>query len=173
MTDYEAATAFLGEWGPFQLQVFFLLGLIILSHGLNVVSVVFVSDTPLHRCIIPAHSNLTAAWKNVSIPLEEDSQTGDLVPSKCFRYKLDLIQNFSDRGLIPSVDVNLSNVQQEGCLDGWEYDHSIYISTTVSEWDLVCDESWKVPLTSSVFYCGIFIGAFISGQLSDRLCNKN
>ncbi|XP_034033881.1 solute carrier family 22 member 5 [Thalassophryne amazonica] len=172
MTDYEAATAFLGEWGPFQLQVFFLLCLIILLHGLTVLSFVFFSDTPRHRCIIPTHSNLTAAWRNISIPLEEDSQTGDLVPSKCSRYKLDLIQNFSDRGLIPGVDVNLSNVQQECCLDGWEYDHSIYISTTVSEWDLVCDESWKVPLTSSLFYCGIFIGALISGQLSDRYGRK-
>lgn len=123
---------------------------------------------------------------------------------------------FSERGLLPGVDVNLSNVPREGCLDGWEYDHSVYISTIVSEvcvhaflkskeaaaapitrkkdilfivhlcssclliwsvcvlqWDLVCDDSWKKPLTSSFFFCGVLTGSFIFGQLSDRLWCKS
>ena len=133
MNDYEDATAFLGEWGPFQKQVFFLLCVTIIPNGFASLSIVFLADTPPHRCLIPAHLNLTTAWRNSSIPLEEDSHSGALVPSKCSRYKLEDVLRFSDGGLLPGVDVNLSNVATESCLDGWEYDRSVYTSTIVSE----------------------------------------
>uniref|UniRef100_A0A3B4G6H2 Solute carrier family 22 member 5-like n=1 Tax=Pundamilia nyererei TaxID=303518 RepID=A0A3B4G6H2_9CICH len=173
MTDYETSTAFLGEWGCFQQQVFFLLSLTVIPNGLTGLSTVFLADTPSHHCLIPAQLNLTPAWRNSSIPLEqESSQGGALVRSRCSRYKLVDILSFSEKGLLPDVDVNLSTVPKESCLDGWEYDQSIYISTIISEWDLVCDESWKKPLTSSFFFCGVLTGSFISGQLSDRYGRK-
>uniref|UniRef100_A0A3Q3WZ60 Uncharacterized protein n=1 Tax=Mola mola TaxID=94237 RepID=A0A3Q3WZ60_MOLML len=105
-----ATTAFLGKWGRFQQQVFFLLCLRSIPTGYIGLSVVFLADTPQNR---------------------------------------------------------------SGCLDGWEYDQSVYTSTVVSEWDLVCDDQWKKPLTSSVFFFGILIGSFISGQLSDRSWRKD
>ncbi|KAM4726287.1 uncharacterized protein FYW61_012152 [Anableps anableps] len=172
-TDYEAATSFLGEWGRFQQRVFFLLCLSVVPNGLTTFSIVFLADTPAHRCVLPAHLNLSAAWRNSSIPLEEDvERSGILVPSQCSRYKLEHLLNYSDRGLLPGVDVNLSNVPKEGCLDGWEFDHSVYTSTIVSEWNLVCDESWKTPLTSSILFCGVLTGSIVSGHLSDRFGRK-
>ncbi|KAM6906976.1 organic cation/carnitine transporter 2-like isoform 1-T2 [Xenentodon cancila] len=171
--DYEAATSFVGEWGSFQQQVFLLLCLSTLPNGLTALSIVFLADTPSHRCLVPARLNLTAAWRNSSIPLEEDgSRRGALVPSRCSRYKVEDLVSFSERGLLPGVDVNLSIVPKESCVDGWAYDDSVYISTIVSEWDLVCDESWKKPLTSSFFFCGVLTGSFVFGQLSDRYGRK-
>ncbi|XP_030009203.1 solute carrier family 22 member 5-like isoform X2 [Sphaeramia orbicularis] len=172
MTDYEAATSFLGEWGPFQQRIFYLLSLSLLPVGFHGMIIVFLADTPAHRCVIPAHVNLSDAWRNSSIPLEVHSHSGALVHSRCSRYKLNVMQDFSQRGLMPGVDVNLSNVEQERCLDGWEYDQSVYTSTIVSEWDLVCDNSWKTPLTSSINFCGVFAGSLVSGQLSDRYGRK-
>uniref|UniRef100_A0A665VFA6 Solute carrier family 22 member 21 n=1 Tax=Echeneis naucrates TaxID=173247 RepID=A0A665VFA6_ECHNA len=172
MADYEVQTAFLGEWGRFQQQVFFLLCVTVIPNGFTILAIVFLADTPPHRCLVPAHLNLSAAWRNSSIPLETESQTGALVPSKCARYRLKDVLSFSEKGLLPGVDVNLSNVPKEGCLDGWEYDQSVYISTITSEWDLVCDDRWKNPLTSSVFFSGVLTGSFISGQLADRYGRK-
>ena len=132
---YEDNTAFLGEWGPFQQMVFFLLCLSIIPNGFTGMSIVFIGDTPSHHCLIPANANITGEWRNHSIPLEEES--GTVVLSKCARYKLDVIKSFSERGYVPGIDVNVSEIQHETCLDGWEYDRGTYISTIVSEvwWD--------------------------------------
>ncbi|XP_032625088.1 solute carrier family 22 member 4 isoform X3 [Chelonoidis abingdonii] len=42
-----------------------------------------------------------------------------------------------------------------------------------SAWNLVCEDDWKTPLTTSLFFVGVLIGSFISGQLSDRFGRKN
>ncbi|XP_068187375.1 organic cation/carnitine transporter 2-like [Antennarius striatus] len=171
MTDFDAETDFLGEWGRFQQQTFFLLCLTVIPNGFVSLSIVFVADTPPHRCLIPVDVNLTPAWRNSSIPLEEDGR-GALVPSQCRRYLLRDVQSFSDRGLLPGVDVNLSGVATEGCVDGWEFDRTTYESTISTEWDLVCDETWKTPMSTSVFFCGVLLGSLISGQVSDRFGRK-
>ncbi|KAJ8285166.1 hypothetical protein GJAV_G00023060 [Gymnothorax javanicus] len=127
-------------------------------------------DTPAHNCLISSKANISAEWRNNSIPLEEEN--GIQRHSRCTRYKLDVIQRLSDNGSVPGVDVNLTEINQESCDDGWEYDRGIYVSTIVTEWDLVCGDSWKVPMTTSVMSIGVLCGTFLSGQLSDRFGRK-
>uniref|UniRef100_A0A8D2ZZ72 Major facilitator superfamily (MFS) profile domain-containing protein n=1 Tax=Scophthalmus maximus TaxID=52904 RepID=A0A8D2ZZ72_SCOMX len=174
MADYETSVAFLGEWGRFQKQVFSLLCLTVVPNGFAALSIVFLAATPAHRCRVPARVNLSAAWRDSIIPLEaaQEEESGAPARSKCSRYNLEHVLGLSDRGLLPGVDVNLTGVPTEGCLDGWEYDRSVYLSTITSEWDLVCDNRWKNPMTSSVFFCGVLAGSLISGQLSDRYGRK-
>uniref|UniRef100_A0A8C7MEV7 Major facilitator superfamily (MFS) profile domain-containing protein n=1 Tax=Oncorhynchus kisutch TaxID=8019 RepID=A0A8C7MEV7_ONCKI len=38
--------------------------------------------------------------------------------------------------------------------------------------DLVCNDKWKQPFTSSVYFLGVLCGSFFSGQLSDRFGRK-
>lgn len=139
MYDYDSSIAFLGDWGLFQKQVFYLLSLTTIPNGLSGPSVVFLTATQQHRCLIPANANLTREWRNSSIPLEG----GFGAPSQCTRYRLADIVSFSAEGLRPGVDVNLSDVATESCLDGWEYERNVYISTTVSE---VCVSASKGAL---------------------------
>ncbi|XP_078405831.1 organic cation/carnitine transporter 2-like [Cetorhinus maximus] len=169
MRDYDEITAFLGEWGPYQKVIFFLLSLSIFPNGFCGMSIVFVGDVPEHRCSIPGNLNLSEAWMNRTIPLEQER--GKLLYSKCRRYRLDAIVNLSET--FPNPDsCNMSEVEQEPCLDGWEYSKDQYISTIVSEWDLVCNSDWKGPFVMSVFFMGVLSGSFISGQLSDRFGRK-
>ncbi|XP_074147080.1 organic cation/carnitine transporter 2-like isoform X1 [Sminthopsis crassicaudata] len=171
MRDYDEVTAFLGEWGPFQRLIFFLLSASIIPNGFNGISVVFLAGVPEHQCRLPASANLSSEWRNHSIPRQ--MQDGREVPSKCRRYRLAALANFSAQGLVPGRDVNLSQVELEPCLDGWEYSQDTYLSTIVTEWDLVCEDDWKAPLTTSLFFVGVLVGSFISGQLSDKFGRKN
>ncbi|XP_056358225.1 organic cation/carnitine transporter 2-like isoform X2 [Oenanthe melanoleuca] len=166
MRDYDAATAFLGEWGRFQRLVFFLLSASIIPNGFNGLSIVFLAGTPEHRCVVPRGANLSGEWRNASIPLE--LRGGQEAPSRCRRYRLAALANFSALGLRPGSDVELEALEQEPCLDGWEYSRDVYHSTIVTEWNLVCDNDWKGPLSTSLFFVGVLLGSFISGQLSDK-----
>ncbi|XP_051023228.1 solute carrier family 22 member 5-like [Acomys russatus] len=171
MSDYDEVTAFLGEWGLFQRLIFFLLSASIIPNGFTGLSAVFLTASPEHRCLIPDTLNLTSAWRNHSIPLE--TKDGRQVLQSCRRYRLATIANFSALGLEPGLDVDLEQLEQESCLDGWEYNQDVFLSTIVTEWDLVCKDDWKAPLTTSLFYVGVLMGSFISGQLSDRFGRKN
>ncbi|XP_069849802.1 organic cation/carnitine transporter 2 isoform X1 [Dipodomys merriami] len=171
MRDYEEVTAFLGEWGPFQRLIFFLLSASIIPNGFNGMSVVFLTGTPEHHCRVPDTANLSRAWRNHSIPLVR--QDGREVPHSCRRYRLATIANLSALGLEPVLDVDLERLEQESCVDGWEFSRDIYQTTIVTEWNLVCEDDWKVPLTISLFFVGVLLGSFISGQLSDRFGRKN
>lgn len=53
--------------------------------------------------------------------------------SRCSRYHLDVVKNLSDWGLLPGRDVNVTELEQEECLDGWSYSKDIYQSTIVSK----------------------------------------
>ena len=131
MRDYDEVTAFLGEWGPFQRLVFFLLSASIIPNGFNGLSSVFLTAAPEHRCRVPDSANLSSAWRNHSVPLQ--LQDGRQVPHSCRRYRLAAIANFSALGLEPGRDVDLDQLEQESCLDGWEFSQDIYLSTIVTE----------------------------------------
>ncbi|XP_061104737.1 organic cation/carnitine transporter 2-like [Conger conger] len=167
---YDDVTTFLGEWGPFQKLIMLLLCISVIPNGLSGLCIVFLAGTPPHHCLIPPNANISAEWRSYSIPLEEDD--GVMRYSKCTRYKLDVITRLSDNGSVPGIDVNVTEIEQEVCKDGWEYDREMYASTIVTEWDLVCSDAWKVPMTTSMFFIGVLTGSFISGQLSDRFGRK-
>ncbi|XP_034746117.1 solute carrier family 22 member 5-like [Etheostoma cragini] len=169
MNDYDKNTAFLGQWGRFQQMVFFLLCASIVPNGFAAFSVVFLTDVPSHHCMVP-EVNLTRDWRNAIIPIEVVNGKPRL--KRCHRYRLDVVRNLSAQGLFPDRDVNLTDLEQESCVNGWSYSRDIYQSTIVSEFDLVCSDLWKQPFTSTVYFLGVLIGSFISGQISDRFGRK-
>uniref|UniRef100_A0A1A8S740 Solute carrier family 22 (Organic cation/carnitine transporter), member 5 n=1 Tax=Nothobranchius rachovii TaxID=451742 RepID=A0A1A8S740_9TELE len=169
MGDYDEETAFLGQTGPYFWTTFFLLNTVFVSTGFDGLYIIFAGAAPRHHCLVP-DVNLTDEWRNAVIPLV--TADGEEVQSQCSRYKLSVVKNLSDEGYIPGRDVNLTNLEQEGCLDGWVYSKDIYQSTIVTEWNLVCDNQWKVPFASSTLFVGYLVGSLISGQLSDRFGRK-
>ncbi|KPP61316.1 solute carrier family 22 member 5-like [Scleropages formosus] len=170
MRDYEKETAFLGTWGPFQRIVFFLLCASTVPNGFSAFSIIFLGDAVPHRCRIPEGANLSEAWRRAAIPTRPADGREEAVP--CRRYRLDAIANYSALRYTPGVEVNVTDVELEGCVDGWVYSGEIYQSTLVTEFDLVCGDNWKQPFTSSIYFMGVLCGSFFSGQISDRFGRK-
>uniref|UniRef100_A0A673L6A3 Solute carrier family 22 member 5-like n=1 Tax=Sinocyclocheilus rhinocerous TaxID=307959 RepID=A0A673L6A3_9TELE len=164
MGNYDEDTAFLGQKGPFFVILFFLLNAVYISTGLHSLYIVFVGASPSHHCRI-ADGNLSEEWLKASIPNE--TVNGKLQPSQCWRYSLETVRKLSALGYSP-LEVNLTDISLETCVDGWSYSTDIYHSTIVSEWDLVCDSEWRVPFASSTLYMGYLLGSLVSGQLSER-----
>ncbi|XP_075953450.1 solute carrier family 22 member 4-like [Anarhichas minor] len=150
--DFDEITSFLGVYGFSQIVIIALLSLSAIVCGYTGMVVVFVSDTPEHHCKASNASTRT----DVEVPFREQSSW--IGPDGCSRYKLN--GNWTDTAR-PSNDT-------EQCLDGWAFSTEGYTATIVSEWDLVCDNAWKVPFSTSLFFVGVLIGSFISGDLSDR-----
>uniref|UniRef100_A0AAY4BVI9 Major facilitator superfamily (MFS) profile domain-containing protein n=1 Tax=Denticeps clupeoides TaxID=299321 RepID=A0AAY4BVI9_9TELE len=142
MREYEDVIGFLGVCGPFQRLVYCLLSLSTIPNGYVGLAMVFLADTPAHRCRLP-HLN------------------GSLVPPGAP----------GEAGSCSRSAPGGGN-ETEACLDGWEFSTDIYSSTIVSEWNLVCDDAWKAPFTGTVFFSGVLTGSFISGMISDRYGRK-
>ncbi|XP_048149086.1 solute carrier family 22 member 6-A-like isoform X2 [Corvus hawaiiensis] len=60
----------------------------------------------------------------------------------------------------------------EPCRDGWDYDRSVYVSTIVTEWDLVCGYRQLRQMAQSIYMAGVLVGALVLGGLSDRFGRK-
>ena len=54
-----------------------------------------------------------------------------------------------------------------GCVD-YEFDDSFWVATMVTEWDLVCENTWLKTLAKMLLFTGFALGSFCSGLVSDR-----
>ncbi|XP_042566714.1 solute carrier family 22 member 5-like [Clupea harengus] len=159
MRDFDQITAFLGEWGPYQKLIFILLSLSSIPNGYVGMTMVFLADIPPHHCRLPfLNSSYGGLGYNLSIPTEEVK--GEIILSRCRRY--------TEQGDSDAVFRN----DTEGCLDGWVFSKERYVSTIVTEWDLVCDHEWKTPFSVTVFFFGVLAGSLLSGMISDRYGRK-
>uniref|UniRef100_A0A8C3I0D6 Major facilitator superfamily (MFS) profile domain-containing protein n=1 Tax=Chrysemys picta bellii TaxID=8478 RepID=A0A8C3I0D6_CHRPI len=68
---------------------------------------------------------------------------------------------------------NLTELETEPCADGWVYDKSIFTSTIITEWDLVCDYRQLKQMAQSIYMAGILAGGIIFGGLSDRFGRRS
>ncbi|XP_518840.2 solute carrier family 22 member 2 isoform X2 [Pan troglodytes] len=165
-----------GEFHFFQKQMFFLLALLSATFAPIYVGIVFLGFTPDHRCRSPgvAELSLRCGWS----PAEELNYTvpgpgpaGEASPRQCRRYEVDWNQStFDCVDPLASLDTNRSRLPQGPCRDGWVYETPG--SSIVTEFNLVCANSWMLDLFQSSVNVGFFIGSMSIGYIADRFGRK-
>ncbi|XP_078516553.1 solute carrier family 22 member 20-like [Lissotriton helveticus] len=159
-----------GGVGPFQiLHTFFLLLPVCLAACHNFLQN-FSAVIPSHHCKIPTNTswadrtNLTYDLSKSAVLVPFIPVDGNRNPDNCrhfasAQWRL-LESNFT-------VD-NMTHWSTVPCTEGWTYDQTVFSSTIVTEWDLVCEHRQMRQVAQTIYMAGVMVGAIVFGSASDR-----
>ncbi|XP_069995090.1 organic cation transporter protein [Penaeus vannamei] len=167
--DFDEALELCGSWGLWQKLVFFITDFSQVFCAIHAVSSAFLSATPEHWCRVPGVNAETteqvSLLKNISIPWDEEEGF-----SKCTYYDHNytaLASHLSGDSWQPEdLEEHLSN-KTKTC-SSWIFDDSVFQSTLVSEFNLVCGRRWMMATVQASYMSGLLVGSLVMGQLSDR-----
>lgn len=161
---YDDVFPYLGEFGRYQRRIYFLVCLPAISCAFHKLAGVFLLAKPDFRCQLPfelsnATYHLPDEIFNLSYPI--DGFTNKRTTCQYFD------SNYTDgyfKAGIPSKDTVYC--------DRYIYDDSKYESSTVTEWNMVCNRAWMTATSDSLFMVGVLLGSIIFGQMSDNMGRK-
>ncbi|XP_012615136.1 solute carrier family 22 member 2 [Microcebus murinus] len=167
---------YIGGFHFFQKQTFFLLAPFSAAFAPIYVGIVFLGFTPDHHCRSPGVAELSrrCGWsraEELNYTAPGPGAAGEAFPRQCRRYEVDW--NRSALGCVDplaGLAANGSRPPLGACEHGWVYDTPG--SSIVTEFNLVCANSWMLDLFQSSVNMGFFIGSVGIGYIADRFGRK-
>ncbi|NWR95879.1 S226B protein, partial [Furnarius figulus] len=152
-----------GGMGRFQVLSVLLLSLPVLMMASHNLLQNFTAAASDHRCRLRWEHNGTGlapeALLRVSVPPGE----------RCRRFVAPQWWLLEGNASVP----NGTWPDTEPCRDGWTYDRSVFASTIITEWDLVCSSRGLKQLAQSLYMAGVLVGGIVFGGLSDRFGRRS
>lgn len=148
-----------GEFGKYQKFIYVLVCLpAALTAGITLGSV-FTEFVPVHRCFVPGCDDELIPHYDDAYYLNFSNFTLPTNQSCC--YSFERIKNDTHC----TKDEFSQNLLQK--CDRHVFKEDVMKSSLVTEFQLVCDKEWEVPLSQSTFFAGVLVGAITFGWLSD------
>ncbi|KAK4316267.1 hypothetical protein Pmani_012560 [Petrolisthes manimaculis] len=187
---FDAALELAGSWCRWQKRIFVIASCSQIFSAIHAILAVFLSFTPDHWCHVESLEkesgvlevdklNQSSIYylRNITIPRYGDEW------AKCEYYnhsytsllnhhhqdqhqQQDLL--LSGTNFTHSTNTNNTLTTTASC-NSWVYDDSVFTSTLVTEFNLVCDRRWMMATVQASYMSGLLIGSLVMGQLSDRV----
>lgn len=161
-----------GNYGRWQIRVFLIASFCGVFTALHNISAAFIAATPEHWCHVAPLDDIHGSsssqdLRNGSVPwvVEWD---GKGAYSSCKYYDRNwtgLVASGLQEGDLPLLPTE--GVPTAVCRD-WVYDHSVYETTAVEEWELVCSNKYRMSLIQSTYMAGVLVGAVVLSELADK-----
>ncbi|XP_076821885.1 organic cation transporter protein-like isoform X3 [Clavelina lepadiformis] len=169
MYEFDVILNKIGGLGPYQIVLILMVSYSSLPSGYNSMASIFVSYYPDYRCRVPPIDNNSfyqlseEEILNLTTPYDPDTDKYDT----CYRYGYNLSLCEDD----PNQCVNKS-ADPIKCDVGYHYDTSVFTETTITEFNLVCNKSYRDTISLTIYMVGAFLGTLVFGNLSDRWGRK-
>uniref|UniRef100_T1IKQ9 Major facilitator superfamily (MFS) profile domain-containing protein n=1 Tax=Strigamia maritima TaxID=126957 RepID=T1IKQ9_STRMM len=171
VAEFETLLEYVGGFGAWQQRLLVFMSLNMMFQGFQNLGSVFLAATPDHWCHVPGladNLNWTDEAKDFVFPKEV--RQGKKGYTKCYYYDRDYADLFNystDLTTHSLITANQTAVPIVPCKD-WIFDKSLYASTIVSEWNLVCSSRWLMSSVQATYMAGVLVGCLIFGFASDR-----
>ncbi|XP_077967854.1 organic cation transporter protein-like isoform X2 [Styela clava] len=173
---YEELMRQVGEFGRFQKKQFLLMALSCVPNGYFALIMVFVGRSPKFECFHPGNDSAGNITATDALPVTFPT-TESYVPSSTSNQSLSLppsYDTYDNCGVFENITSNRTSngTDEKSCPFGYVYDFEEGRSSIVTEWDLVCDRAWILPLITMLYMSGVLVGSLMGGSLSDRFGRK-
>ncbi|XP_068187754.1 solute carrier family 22 member 6-like [Antennarius striatus] len=133
----------------------------------------FASGVPTHHCSLPANHSL---YNLSHVQVDEKQLLKAFIPLDSSGTRLHRCRRYVEPQwhlITTNSSANVSQQRTEECLDGWTFDRSEFLSTTISEWKLVCSRHPLKQMIQTIYMGGFLAGAMVYGLLSDRFGRRS
>lgn len=160
---YDDVITHLGDFGKYQRWIYFLICLPTITCAFHKLAGVFLLAKPDFRCVLP-FENDTAKYD-----LPESVMTMAYPKDALGKWKT--CEYFNANYSSDYLNSSTPAPDTLTC-DRFVYDNSRYDSSTVTEWNMVCNRSWLSATSDAMFMLGVLLGSIIFGQMSDKYGRK-
>ncbi|XP_068432785.1 organic cation transporter protein [Clinocottus analis] len=155
--NFDDILCLIGGFGKFQKTLFVWICLPQIFLAFHMLVSVFTGAVPPHLC--------RSSWPSAGAPASSNFNFSHLAdPDGRPELSCTAPLNHSSAG---------DGSPTGNCQRGWEYSTETFQSTTVTEWNLVCDSASLNNMASSIYMFGLLVGAVVFGSLADKYGRRN